>query len=157
MSTVIKEGVQVKCTRCRNTHFESERISKRDPAYTGIPVFTQVCPCCGCKNFYDLTPQFAWCWASGLIEIGDYPPSPEQDGSGAIMIATGPKYALKGFLDVVARHGKGESAGKLLVPGVPEAPDGAAAIDALTAWLAWCEPRKAAKRDGIKICFGEAS
>ncbi|WP_304169651.1 hypothetical protein [Lonsdalea britannica] len=150
-----KENTQVKCTRCRNTHFESERVSKRDPKYKVIPTFTQLCPRCGCKSFYDLTPQFAWCWASGLIEIGDCPPSSEPDGSGAIMFATGPKYALKGFLDVVARHGKGDSTGKLLVPGVPEAPDSDMALDALMSWLAWCEQRKGAQRDGIKISLVE--
>lgn len=143
------KDIQVKCTRCRNKHMESERPEIRDPQYKGMRVFTRVCPRCGCKNFYELTPQFAWCWASGLIEYGDMPPAENTDGSGAILIAHGPKFALKGFLEVTARHGKGSSAGKLLVPGVPESESQEAAGDALEAWLKWCNGL--ATRDGISL------
>ncbi|WP_035345561.1 MULTISPECIES: hypothetical protein [Dickeya] len=145
--------IKVKCTRCRNQHMKSER--KLTPGYIcGIAASHSVCPRCSCKSYLDMTPQFAWCWASGLIEIGDELPADRLDGSGAIQIATGPKYALHGFLDVVARHGKGDSAGKLLVPGVPEASDGDAAIDALQAWLAWCESKGGAKLGGIQMVLG---
>lgn len=85
-----------------------------------------------------MRPQVAWCWASGLIEIGNAMPANGPDGDGPIEIARGPKSDLEGVLNVLARHGKGASAGKLLVPGVPEASDGRAAIDALNIWLAWC-------------------
>ncbi|MEC5319000.1 hypothetical protein VSX61_08630 [Brenneria populi subsp. brevivirga] len=148
MSATNKNDLLVKCTRCRHKHLMSERLEKRNFKNRSFPLYDVVCPRCDGKSYYDLTPQVAWCWASGLIEIGDEPPADGPEGSGAILIATGPKYALKGFLDVVARHGKGASAGKLLVPGVPEAPD---ADVALEAWLKWCEPMKTAKRDGIKM------
>lgn len=150
MAATIK-ATPVKCTRCRNKHLVSERVEKRDFKKRAFPTYDLCCPRCGGKSYYDLSPQFAWCWASGLIEIGDEPPVENPDGSGAILIATGPKYALRAFLDVVARHGKGESAGKLLVPGIPEATDSAAALDALEAWLKWCIPHKEAKRDGITL------
>lgn len=144
-------SIPVQCTRCRNKHMESERGSKqrRSGPDDGIAVYESVCPRCSCTSYYDLTPQVAWCWASGLIEIGDAMPVGSPDGSCAIEIARGPKYSLKGHLAVVARHGKGESAGKLLVPGVPEA-DGAiqdAKLDAFWTWLAWCNKRKG--RDGV--------
>ncbi len=47
----------VKCTRCRNVHKESERLSVRDKSYRGIKVFVLVCPRCGGKSFYDLTKE----------------------------------------------------------------------------------------------------
>jgi len=81
----------------------------------------------------------AFCWASGLIQIGTRTPP------GAIQIASGRERDLRAVLDVLARHGKGESVGMLLVPGVPEAPeseDDKAKGDALQAWLNWCAERK---------------
>lgn len=115
----------------------------------GIQISDTVCPCCGCKTFYDLTPQVAWCWASGLIEIGDVLPPDNAGGGGAIEIARGPKYALKAQLEVVARHGKGQSRGLLLVPGVPEASSQKEKGDALAQWLGWCNKRKS--RDGVSF------
>ncbi|WP_174866822.1 hypothetical protein [Pectobacterium polaris] len=154
--SAINKNTPVKCTRCRNRHLHSERLEKRDFKNRAFPIYDLVCPRCDGKNFYDLTPQVAWCWASGLIEIGDVLPTDKTDGSGVIQIATGPKYALKTWLVVVARHGNGESTGKLLVPGIPEAPNGDAALEALDTWLKWCKP-KANKRDGITVtCGGDA-
>lgn len=96
--------------------------------------------------------QVAWCWASGLIEIGDQAPGDSTDGGGAIVIATGPKSSLKGVLSAVARHGMGASAGKLLVPGVPEAGTQKDAADALSAWLSWCAKNNGKKhRDGVQF------
>lgn len=94
-----------------------------------------------------MTPQIAWCWASGLIEIGDELPS-----GVPIEIARGPKYALKGQLEVYARHGKGESTGKLLIPGIPEADDQREAMQALEQWLDWVNTRK--PRDGVSFSKG---
>lgn len=135
----------VQCCRCRYRHDESERISKHATWLKpgSIQASDLCCPRCSAKSFYELSPQTAWCWASGLIEIGDMPPE------GAIVVATGPKYALKGQMEVLARHGQGASAGKLLVPGVPEADGQQAKGDALAAWLAWCSTRKA--RDGVEF------
>ncbi|PTU71455.1 hypothetical protein [Chromobacterium haemolyticum] len=117
----------VKCARCRYPHRETERISR--PTELGDVL---ACPRCGAHSYYDMTPQVAWCWASGLIEWGDQGQEPE----GGIVIARGPKCSLKSILNVVARHGFQH--GVLLVPGVPEAADQRAASDALDQWLSWC-------------------
>ena len=128
--------IPVKCTRCRHACMESDWIDVPSKRLVGCTEKT--CPRCGCKTYYDCRPQVAWCWASGLIEIGDAMPAAKPNGGGAIQIAEGPKYALKGKLGAVARHGKGASAGRLLVPGVPEADSEDAKADALAAWLVWC-------------------
>ena len=96
---------------------------------------------CSAETFNKLKPQVAWCWASGLIEVGDEMPARSPSGGGAILIASGPKADLRRILDVVARHGQGKSKGLLLVPGVPEAEDQRAKGDALAAWLDWCGHR----------------
>lgn len=96
---------------------------------------------CSAETFNKLKPQVAWCWASGLIEIGDEMPADGPSGGGAILIASGPKADLRRILDVVARHGKDMSHGQLLVPGVPEVEDQQAKGDALAAWLEWCSQR----------------
>lgn len=139
----------VKCTRCNFEAMESEWLGKptrtaspRTGTSTGITVTQMVCPRCSCTTYYDMRPQVAWCWASGLIEIGDSTPTPEADGSGAVEIATGPKCSLKMALEIVARHGRGNSAGELIVPGVPEAADQQSAGDALHAWLKRCAQLK---------------
>lgn len=138
--------ILVKCTRCRNEHMESERVRKPRCSIAS----DLCCPRCGGTSFYDMRPQVAWCWASGLIEVGDSMPDDGPDGSGAIQIASGPKAFLTGRLSVVARHGQGASAGKLLVPGVPEADGQTAKVDALVAFLAWCGKGK--PRDGVVFC-----
>jgi len=145
------KALQVKCTRCRFKHQHSERVDRPRPrrSTSEIPVSDSCCPRCGCKSFYDMSPQIAWCWASGLIEIGDAPPADNAEGGGPIVIAEGPQSFLKSYLGVVARHGKGENSGKLLVPGVPEATDQKHAADALGAWLDWCAKSRAARRQGI--------
>jgi len=141
--------IPVKCSRCRHQCMESEWLDKPKRSSGGISMTEKVCPKCGCKSYYDMRPQVAWCWASGLIEIGDTPPDDKADGSGAIVIADGPKSFLQGVVSVKARHGQGASAGKLLVPGVPEAESEQAAADALAAWLEWC-----AKSNGKKYSHG---
>ena len=108
---------QAKCTRCRNVHLESERVERPRPrrSTASIQMYDRCCPRCGSKEYYDMTPQVAWCWASGLIEIGDRQPADHADGSGAILIASGPKFALRTHLSDLARHGYGHSEGQLLV------------------------------------------
>lgn len=128
--------IPVQCVRCRNRHNESERR-----AVPGQGISALVCPRCACRSFYDMRPQVAWCWASGLVETGDESEVP----AGSIVIAHGSKANLVAVVGALCRHGKGESAGKLLVPGVPEADDQKAAGDALAKWLAWC-----AKNNGHK-------
>lgn len=144
----MRSDQSVKCCRCRHVHQESDRVEKApSKAKAGALVMTQlVCPKCGANAFYELREQIAWCWASGLIEIGDEMPKDSSTG-GAIEIARGPKYALRPLIAVVARHGKGESAGQFLVPGVPEAEGQNAKGDALAAFLRWCNARK--RRDGV--------
>jgi len=138
-----RANIPVKCTRCRHCCMESEWLYVRTKRYGGCREKT--CPRCGCRSYYDCTPQVAWCWPSGLIEIGDAMPADNADGSGAIEVARGPKYALKGQLSAVARHAY--SLGQLLVPGVPEAETQEAKADALGAWLDWCGKPKS--RDGV--------
>jgi len=138
--------IPVKCCRCRFEHLESERVQK-PPTRGGLGLSVLVCPKCRGESYFDLREQVAWCWASGLIEIGDALPADGPDGGGAIEIARGPKFALKGQLQIVARHGMGLSEGSMLVPGVPEAEDQKAKGNALAAWLAWCNERPA--RDGV--------
>jgi hypothetical protein len=131
--------IPVKCCRCRHQCMESEWLDKPKPLRGGgISLTEKGCLKCGCKSYYDMSPQVAWCWASGLIEIGDNVPEKSADGSGAIVIATGPKFAMKAVLSVVARHGQGASEGQLIVPGVPEADSQDQACDALSTWLSWC-------------------
>lgn len=145
--------IPVQCTRCRNKHMESERASKKRSDAGGYVLSDLCCPRCGAKSFFDLRPQMAWCWASGLIEVGDAAPAESADGGGAIVIAEGPKAFLEGMLSVVARHGYGASAGKLLVPGVPEADGQQAKGDALAAWLAWCAKRNG--KNGVMFNTGK--
>lgn len=140
-----RADIPIKCTRCRQQCMHSELLAK--PVKTpGIAMNQMVCPKCGCKSYYDMSPQVAWCWSSGLIEIGDTLPENESDGSGAIHIAKGPKADLTAVLGVLARNGY---CGQLLVPGVPEADTSEAKVVALNAWHAWC-----AKGNGRKSRHG---
>lgn len=84
---------------------------------------------------------YAWAWASGLIEIHDTLPVDKSDGSGAVAFASGPKRALEVVLGGVAREGMGASAGKLLVPGVPEAKNQRDGMTALLLWINRCRLR----------------
>lgn len=116
-------------------------------------------------QLYDLTPWFAWSWASGLIELGAQPPVPAADGIGCIVFAKGPRCHLQGAIEVLARHGKGASSGKYLVPGVPEAANHTEAIDAFRKWVDWCKTgigRHYAKKcvlfsNGQEVLFSEKS
>lgn len=136
--------IPVKCTRCRHQCLESQWLDKPTKKYGGdITAYEKVCPKCRCTSYFDMRPQVAWCWASGLIEFGTSTPT------GAMPIARGPKSFLKAVVSTRARRGQGDSTGKLLVPGVPEAAgqsEGAAALDA---WLKWC-----AKGNGKKGLHG---
>ena len=140
--------IHVQCTRCKNKHKESERLSvqiKKPKGFTDLNVNATalVCPRCNCKSFYNIEPIVAYCWATGLIEFADAAPQE------SITIATGPKAYLVGTVSALARHGLGASKGKFLVPGIPEADDQAEAGDALDAWLKWC-----AKNNGKKHRHG---
>jgi hypothetical protein len=137
--------ILVQCTRCKNQHQKSERISKSG----NHGMYDLICPRCNCKSYYDMSPMVAWCYASGLIEIGD----PDSIPEGALKIAHGPKSFLYGQISVVARHGKGGSGNQLLVPGVPEADSQAEKMDALEVFLHWCEKRNGKKSSkGVVFC-----
>lgn len=83
---------------------------------------------------------YAYCWASGLIQFGTKVPE------GAIAIASGERQKLVDLIEVTARHAyDGKS---LLVPGVPEASDQAAAGDALDTWLRWLDSMNT---DGVNV------
>lgn len=84
----------------------------------------------------------AYCFASGLIEFADKIPS------GALPIGRGPREKLIDWLEATARHGyqtervdgrlqKIPGTDCLIVPGVPEAPDQGAALDALKRFTKW--------------------
>lgn len=133
-----KTDILVKCTRCRHQCMESRWRFKAIKSGGEISASQLVCPKCGCKTYYDMRLQVAWCWASGLIETGDKAPANDPDGTGPIVFAQGPKSELQVVLGALSRHGQGASAGKLLVPGVPEASNQHKAADALIAWTKWC-------------------
>lgn len=130
----------MKCCRCRNQHTAAERVDV--PSKKWADTTESTCPKCGARSFYDMTPQVAWCWASGLIEFGNELPNAD-----AIEIARGPHYAIRGQVGVHARHGYGDNKGKLLVPGVPEAANQLAGLEALDRWLKQINRRK--PRDGV--------
>lgn len=142
-----RAGNLVKCARCRHEHLEGQRVEKPRKTSGTIQIADTCCPRCGGMSFYDLRPQVAWCWASGLIEFGDELPANSPEGGGAIEIARGPMAYLRPQITVLARHGQGASAGCLLVPGVPEANSQRAKGDALAEWLKWCGSRR--PRDGV--------
>lgn len=84
----------------------------------------------------------AYCYATGLIHFGRSVPD------GALEIARGQARPLRAFIEVRSRHGyrtrkvKGRlqkipGTDTLLVPGIPEAPNQHAALDALRGFCAW--------------------
>ena len=88
----------------------------------------------------------AFCFASGHIEFGRFVPK------GALEFARGPRLQLRDFIEVNARHRystrkvdgrptKIPGTETLLVPGIPEAPDPDAALDALHRWCDWIGKR----------------
>lgn len=136
-----ENDILVRCCRCNNRHNESERILK--PRRDEQSIRESTCPRCGARSYFDLRPMVAYCWASGLIEFGESVPDD------AIKIAHGPKADLKCCVEVLARQGKGSSAGKLLVPGIPEASDQRAAGDALAAFIDWASKSRLARKNGV--------
>lgn len=134
--------IPVKCTRrnCGHEHMESERIPM---AVLDSSMEASGCPKCGRTDYFNMSQQVAWCWATGLIEIGVTVPK------GALLIARGPHCSLRAVVAGRARIGRGESAGKLLVPGVPEAAGQREGVAALDTWLKWC-----AKGNGNKSWHG---
>lgn len=125
--------ILVKCCRCKNQHRESERLSKPSKKFSrmGLSVSQSVCPRCGATSYFDMRPMVAYCWASGLIEFGESIPD------GAIELAHGPKSEIETFFDTVSRHGYGASAGKLIVPGLPEAETMSRRLGAVLEFLKW--------------------
>lgn len=82
----------------------------------------------------------AYCFASGQIEFGMRVPD------GAVIIARGPEPELRTFIAGVARHVhrtqvhqgtpiKIEGSERMLVPGLPEAPNALVAKSRLEHWL----------------------
>ena len=78
--------------------------------------------------------MFALCAASGEITFASRVPADLH----LLPIASGPAKKLKAEISAVARHAyDGETP---LVPGIPEAPDQSAAMDALLAFKKWIRP-----------------
>jgi len=95
--------------------------------------------------YWEIVPDFsskAYAWRSGRIDIAS-PNAKASDINGAIPVASGPLRALRRSLSIVARHGRGDSDGVLLVPGVPEADGEDEKAAALREWINLC-----AKRNG---------
>lgn len=99
----------------------------------------------------------AFCYASGQIGFAAKCPN------GALPILRGKDKDVRDFVAGVARHGYNtrEVRGRptkvpgsecLLVPGLPEAPDQAAALDKLHAFIAWITP--AARKKGLTVSGG---
>lgn len=87
--------------------------------------------------------MYALCNASGVITF-DYRVPPDMS---LLPIANGPAKKLKTAISGVARHAyDGET---LLVPGIPEAPDQVAAMDALMRFRNWIRPFF--ERDGLTV------
>lgn len=77
----------------------------------------------------------AYCFASGRIEFGATQPK------GALPIVSGEEERIRRLIGATARHAyDGET---LLVPGVPEAPDQIAGVDALIRFRDWIEEHEA--------------
>jgi|GEM_PF-1271056 Zn finger protein HypA/HybF involved in hydrogenase expression len=53
----IRQPAKVKCCRCRNIHFENERLDKRDLSHKKLAVYDKVCPRCQCKSYYILDAE----------------------------------------------------------------------------------------------------
>lgn len=79
----------------------------------------------------------AYCFRSGEIEIAT---SKHTVPAGAIPFATSRKSVAKllDSISVKARHARDGKT--LLVPGIPEAKNDAAALSALETWAAWAFP-----------------
>lgn len=68
-------------------------------------------------------PTIAYCYASGVIEFGPYPPR------GTLPIAAGPREKLEELISGACRHAYDGKT--LLVPGIPEAATQSDGLDAL--------------------------
>ena len=75
-----------------------------------------------------------YAWASGILEIGSRLPE------GALPVARGRKAEMETIQQRARLAYDGET---WLVPGIPEAHNQAAAVDALLAFKAWAAPQKA--------------
>lgn len=134
-------NIPVQCCRCKNKHMHSERESVYKPKKGWS---SSVCPRCGAESFYNMEPLVAWCWASGLIGVGDEMPPDSADGGSAIKIALGPKSQLMYALLRFAIQGCGN---EFFVPGVSDRKTQREAGDALSIWLDSCS--KLAKRSKV--------
>lgn len=99
-----------------------------------------------------MRPQLAWCWATGVIEMGDEVPPDDVEGRGPIVIARGPKSMLKPALEGLARRVRfGSNACRLVVPGIPEAENQSRACFALVEWLVKCRKQAHHYHPGVRF------
>lgn len=75
----------------------------------------------------------AFAWRSGRIDFGQRVPK------GALLIVSGKAKKVRSLITATARHAYDGKT--LLVPGVPEAENEDAAVDALIAFCNWIAPR----------------
>ena len=86
---------------------------------------------------------YAFCFASGEIAFGPRVPK------GALAIAKGREDVLRDLICAAARHAYDNVT--LLVPGIPEAPNQIAAVDALMDWGHWLAQRET---ESVEILCG---
>ena len=120
------------CTRCKNKHLESERKSVQDKKFSFASDL--VCPRCGCKNFYDITPAKAWCRMSGVIGMGTADEQLDPYAGKPILFATGPHCDLTTRLNREAER----AMFGWVVPGMPKAKDEKDAMVILRLWVNRC-------------------
>ncbi|MBX3654142.1 MAG: hypothetical protein KIS62_12350 [Ramlibacter sp.] len=149
--TAAVNGVKASCTAGEKQ--AAERFGQKyfGPAYTGVQLVEASAAFKPAVWRVNADPKaYAWCYATGLIEIHDTMPVDKPDGSGPVAFASGPRRALEESLSVLARHGQGASKGKLIAPGVPEAKNQKDAMTTLILWVNACALRNGqAKQHGV--------
>lgn len=90
--------------------------------------------------------MIAYCWANGLIGFGRACPE------GAIEIARGPARPLRSLIERTSRVSRHDNQ-TLFVPGVPEAPNQDAGLEALRLHLRWL---KRSPPENIEIATKES-
>lgn len=95
------------------------------------------------QSMEEATETIAYCWATGVIGFAATEPE------GAITIASGPDKQVRELIAGTCRLAHDNKT--WLVPGVPEAADQTAAVDALIAYRNWIRTRAT---DALKIAGG---
>ncbi len=96
----------------------------------------------------------AWCWATGLIDFGDKAPDDLPDGSGVIVIATGPKSWLPLVLHRLTQRSPLYN-DSMVVPGISASNGPDKNVDLLLHWVNKCAAKNGSKqRHGVVFLTG---